>query len=130
MIAITLIYMFAIALFNLSDWVCVTSYSEDFYDLPLCQRYWTTHFYFFTFAALSYAYYYIRSREVVKVKRAVYLVACIFSSLYTIYQVSLLTSKDIAIFLGRINNWIWESVFVILVVGSFAYVLYSIFRKQ
>jgi hypothetical protein len=129
MIAITLIYMFAIALFNLSDKWCNTQLPDCFYDKPHCYIYWTSHFYFFTFLALSFAYFYLRRGEVSKQKRIIYMIAGVFSAAYAVYMIVLVTSKDMAIFLGRINSFLWEGIFVFLVVISFWYLLFILLRK-
>ncbi len=122
--------MFAIALFNMSDRFCDTTYTEDFYNLPLCQRYWTAHFYIFVFLPLTAVYYKLHRLDHIFARRMVYLAASIFSFAYLIFQVFILTSKNIAIFLGRINSTLWESIFVGLILFTLSYVLLRLIRHR
>ena len=126
MILVTLIYLFVISLYNLSDLWC-SGCQVNCLD---CQTYWSVAFYSAIFLPLTVIYYKLSNYQVLKSKRILFKIASIFSGLYLIHQFVLLASKDFDSFYFQIQKQLWIGIFVGFVILSLLYFILWLIRYE
>ena len=98
---VALLYMVAIAVYNLIG------------DNSII--YWRVFYFFFVHLTLTFCFYDLWRKEILKTTKALYLAGFIFSCFYTIFQILTLCSGTVARYMGMINSALWSSIIVILV---------------
>ena len=113
---IAIIYMVAICAYNLLGTEII---ANDFYNeinISLSGRYWSFHYSFFLYFALTSAFIHIRKKSLSKKDKKIFLVATIFSVLYLIYQVPLFFIEKLSIYLYTINSEFWSITSAIIII--------------
>lgn len=129
MIYITLIFLMAIAVYNLQDYnannVQVLLFGNKVY-------FWRLWHSFFFYSTLSAAFFSLFRRSVLAYKRFIYFCGFIFALLYTLFRIVLLTSKDGAQYLGNVNSVLWSTIsaciVLVMLIAILIYIKYDKWR--
>jgi hypothetical protein len=87
--------------------------------------YWRVHYFFFMNLVLVFAFWELQRKEVYSIVRKIYISGFVFSILYTFFQIFTLISKDISVYLGKINSVLWSSVSVGIVILLLIFILHD-----
>ena len=106
---ITLIFMTAVAAYNLLG-------DND-------SIYWREVYFMAINITLTVAFYKFWRQEVLRT-RVIYFSGMVLSIFYTLFQFVLLSSHDIATYLGRVNSVLWSLVSFLIILISLCYDYY------
>ena len=117
--------MIAICAYNLLGTEII---AKDFYDninISLSGRYWSFHYSFFVYLALTFSFLTLAKKSFSKKDKKIFLVGAIFSGLYLIYQVPLFFIDDLSTYLYTINRELWSVISALIIIILLIFMLYD-----
>lgn len=115
---ITIIYLLGICVYNLFGVEIIVKDIHDCIEISPLGMYWSFHYSFFVYLALSFTFYTLMRKSILKQDKLIFRTGMVFSLFYLFYQF-LILFKGISAYFYMINSLFWGFISTIIIIVLF-----------